>query len=356
MIPAVTALLLLHPAISAGGGDDSGEWLELDREIASLAAAPLLEGGDGPQFSFDAIFSYQYSEDEFYSSGGENLSGVDLRRARVTSRGKIGDTSYKISGELAGGTASLRDAYATWECGEMLNLTFGFYKNPILWATWSSRYADAFNDVTVNGQELRGRSEGVMLASEIGDFELLFSVQNGADGLADENLLVGRAQWNILGESAFGKWHGAYGYGDETQLSAAVAFSDDGAIDNGSTRAAEFGLVMSSFSLRGDLVDYDQGYDVGTGIDLDSTLGTPKADTTPVAITAGYLFGDDEWEVLARQESFDDTFKTVRTSFGLVHYGEQGPKLRWALLFQDLSSDLPALEGSRVEISLSLGT
>jgi hypothetical protein len=356
MIPAVTALLLLPPVLTAGGGgDDSSAWLELDREIASLAAAPLPAEGEGPKISVDAILSYQYSEDDFYTGGtGENVSGVVLRRVRSTFQGSFGDYSYKVSGDLAGGVMSLRDAYATWACCELLDVTIGRYKGPLLWSGRVSSFADPFHDVQVTGAQNDERQAGVMLESTIAAFDLLLSLQNGVNGIDNEGLIVGRVQWNLIGENAFGKWHGAYGYGEETQLSAAVGFSDDGAIDNGSATAAEAALVMSSLSLRADAVQYDKNYDVATGLDLDPTLGTSKADTTPMAVTLGYLFGDDEWEALARQESFDDVFKTVRTSFGIVHYTEFGPKLRWALLFQDMSSDLPDFDGHRVEVSLSL--
>jgi len=354
MISAASALLLLVPATS-NGGDDSAEWLELDREIASIAVAPTLADGDAPAISFDAILSYQASNDDFFMVGSESLSGVELRRVRGTWKGEVGEYRYKISGDLESGVMVLKDAYVDWDCAALLALRIGQYKSPLLWSGTVSSFADPFHDVQVTGSENNGRTPGLMLSSTIGDFDALLSIQNGFDGIADENRVVGRLQWNMLGENAFGKWHGAYGYGDQTQLSAAVGFFDDGAIDNGSGIAAEAGLVIGSFSARADAVQYDEEYDLGTVVDLDNTLGTSKADSTPSAVTLGYLFGEDEWEFLVRQESFDDASKTVRTSFGLVHYTEGfGPKLRWAILWQDLSSDSNVLEGNRLEVSLAL--
>jgi hypothetical protein len=302
------------------------------------------------------ILSVQNSDDAFYMVGSENLSGFDLRRARGTFRGMVGDTSYKISGEISSGTMALRDAYLGWECGEILDVTFGRYKNPLLWSGRVSSFADPFHDVPVTAAENDGRGEGVMVEGTMGAFDLLLSVQNGSDGLASEQLLVGRAQWNMIGENAFGKWHGAYGYGDGMQLSAAVGFFDDGAIDNGSGISGEVGFVVDAFSLRADMVDYDENYDETTGVDLDDTIGTVKTNTTPSAITFGYLFGDDAWEILVRQEDFDDAAETDRSSIGLVWYSALGPKGRWALLYQELSSDDPSLEGTRVELSFALGT
>ena len=354
MITALTALPLLVPVTLSLNGETDAEWLELDREIASLAAPVYSPETGGFQIAADAILSYQLSDDDFYTGGGESESGVTLRRVRLTGKGSVGDLSYKISGDLAGGQLTLKDAYASWQCSEMLGVTFGQYKNPLLWSGRVSSFADPFHDIAVTAKENSGRSPGFMLEGDFGVLAWLLSVQNGVDGMTKENLIVGRVEWDILGEGAFGKWHGAYGYGDETQLSIAGGFMDDGAIDNGSAVSGEFGLVMGAFSVRGDMVSYDEEYDMSTGLDLDSTLGTAKTDTTPSSLTLGYLFGGAEWELLARMEAYDDTFDTDRTSFGIVRYTSFGPKLRWALLYQEFSSDLEALEGTRVELSLAL--
>ncbi|MCI0657593.1 MAG: hypothetical protein L0170_11060, partial [Acidobacteria bacterium] len=86
------------------------------------------------------------------------------------------------------------------------------------------------------------------------------------------------------------------------------------------------------------------------------TLGLPKDGTSPSSLTAGYLFGDDAWELLARWERFDDTFDTDRLSFGVLWYSSYGPNGRWALLYQELGSDSEPLEGERFELSFSLAS
>ena len=75
--------------------------------------------------------------------------------------------------------------------------------------------------------------------------------------------------------------------------------------------------------------------------------------TQPAAIK---IATDWAREVLGRWENFDDAFETKRSAVGLIYYTELGPKGRWAVLYQEMSSDLPLNEGSRVELSFSLGT
>lgn len=355
----ITALasLALFAASPAGDETASEEWLELDREIASLAA-PAFWSVQEPavRMKWDAILSYQWSNDPFYLVGGEDLSGVELRRVRGSFSGDVGNYGFKISGELGSGVFAWRDAYVTWRCGDSGTAYFGRFKNPLLWSGWVSGFADPFHDIPITAAENAGRAPGAMYRLAIGRFEGVVAVQNGADGIADDHLIVGRAQWDVLGDTAFGPRHGAYGYDDAMQLSLAVAGSDDGAIDNGTLIAGELGFVTGPFSLRGDIIQYDEDYDAGTGLDLDGTIGSPKADTTPWTATLGYLFSGDQWEILARLEEFDDAADTGRFSAGVIYYTQFGPKLRWALLYQELSSDDLALEGTRLELSLALAS
>ncbi len=355
MTPAVPALFLVAPVAL---GSESSDWLELDREIASLArgGAPAADGG--PSISYDTIVSFQSSNGEFYESGGEDLSGFELRRARLTFKGGVADTkyTYKIQGDLESGEMALKDAYVAWDCSESLHMTFGRYKNPLVWSGRVSSFADPFHDQPITGDENNGRSNGLMLEGRYGKFAALLSAQNGVDGTADSMLFVGRLQWDVVGGNAFGKWHGAYGYGEDLLISAAVSASDDGAIDDGGAFAQELGLVMNPFSLRIDGVQYADEYDQSTGLDLDDLLGTDKAGTSPNSVTAGYLFGGDAWEILARWESIGDDFETDRKSAGIVHYTTLGPNGRFALLYQSLQSDSDVLDGERFEISFALAS
>jgi hypothetical protein len=352
MITVLHALALLAP--TPGGSTDQSAWLELDREIATLASGAGPAQDDPLSIVYDVIVSYQKSSGDFYDVGGDDVTDAELRRARLTFTGLLGKTRYKISGDLEDGTMELKDAYLAWDCAEACDLIVGRYKNPLLWSGRVSSFADPFHDVQVTAEENNDRGTGVLFECDFGDLAGLVSAQNGVDDVADEMLFVGRVQWDIMGDGAFGQWHGAYGYGGDIQLSVAVSGSDDGGIENGSALAQEVGLVMRPFSLRADSVQYNEEYDEGSGLDPDDTLGTPKADTSPSAITAGYLFGDDRWELLGRWERFDDEAETERKSFGLVWYTSLGPKARWALLYQDFQSDADAFEGDRFELSFSL--
>jgi len=353
MTTALLAFALLAPVVPGEGSSE--EWLELDREIASLALGPAFQDEEAMRIAFELLVSYQASNGEVYEVDGEDVLGAELRRARLLWLGSVGDMRYTISGDLESGTMELKDAYASWTCSDSLDFQFGRYKNPLLWAGRNSSFHDPFNDVAITAEENNDRGTGVMVEGAMGDFTALLSVQNGVDDVADSQLVVGRLQWDLVGDqSAFGEWHGAYGYGQELLFSLAVSGSDDGAIENGTVLAGEAGLVAKPFSLRGDAVSYDEEYDVGTALDLDDVLGTSKANTSPTSLTAGFLFADDRWELLSRWERFDDEFETDRLSFGVAWYSDYGPNVRWALLYQELGSDLETLEGQRVELSVAL--
>jgi hypothetical protein len=355
MTPVFLALSLLAPA-TEGGPSDQADWLELDREIASLGAPGAQNPYDGAlgHIAFELITSYQASNGEFYEVGGDDILGAELRRARLIWTGAVGEMRYVISGDLESGTMELKDAYAAWTCSDSLDFQFGRYKNPLLWGGRLTSFADPFLDVPITTEENNDRFTGILVEGGMADFSALLSVQNGVDDLSDKQLIVGRLQWDILGESAFGRWHGAYGYGEELAFSAAVAASDDGAIENGTVIAEELGLVARPFSLRGEAVQYDDEYDVGSSLDPDDTLGIAKDGTSPTSLTAGYLFGDDTFELLARWERFDDLAETDRLSFGLVWYSSYGPNGRWALTYQELGSEDELLEGERFELSFAL--
>lgn len=366
MIHALHTLAVLVPLSLGAGEGDSAEWLELDREIASLTSAPSAKDG-GVRAKLDIITSIQHSEDPFYQpTPGDDLAGVQLRRARATflgdfDNGSHGTGSYRVAFETSSGAARLTDAFITWEGPVATRFTTGRFKNPFLWTARSSGFLEHFHDLTITGGANNDRQLGAIIEGNVGDFDWLFCLQNGVDGVVDETKTIGRVQWNIVGANAFGKHHGAWGYGSETQISVAASSTDDGGISDGSLTAAEFGMVADGLSFRADMIAYDDNYDDALSdpdlaMDLDDVLDTPKAGTEPATVTLGYLFTGNEWEVLARWEEFDDSFDTNRSSLGIVWYGNTGPTGRWSLIYQEMASNDSAGEGSRLELSFSLAS
>ncbi len=358
--PATLAFLVAAtgPAFGGGNGEDSKDWLELDREITNLHRSMLVSDENNLEFGADIIVSAAISDDPFYQLNGNDLTGFRLRRARLTAKGNVGETGYKISGELSGGDFSLKDAYTTWKLSESSSVRVGQYKSPLLWSGYTSSFLDPFHDVVITGGQNDDRTLGAYWGHSSGQWSMILSAQNGVDGQTDDFLLLGRVQYDVLGDTAFGKYHGAYGYSDELHISVALAGASDQAIESGTLLAAEFGLVTNGFALRGDVVSYNDDYDFVlaplTPLDPDEILGTVLAGTTPFTTTVSYLFGDSGWEVLGRIEEFDDVLDSRRSSAGIVYYTDLGPEGRWALLVQDTGSDDETMEGTRIELSFAL--
>ena len=357
-VPATLACLVAAAGSAFGGnGEDKNDWLELDREITNLHRSILAQDDNNLRFGLDLIVSGATSDDPFYQIAGDDLAGFQLRRARLTARGNVGNASYKISGELSSGTLTLRDAYASWKLSDASTTRFGRYKTPLLWGGFSSAFYELFHDKTITSGQNDDRQIGVYWNHSIGQWSWILNAQNGVDGQSDDLFFVGRIQYDVLGDTAFGKYHGAYGYDDHVQLSVAVSAADDQGIDDGTLTAAEVGLVTNGFSLRADAVQYDEDYDDPLALlDPDEILGTSKADTSPFTVTGTYLFGNSRWELIGRLEEFDDDMDTSRASGGLIYYSEAGPEGRWAFLVQDMSSDDPLMEGTRIELSFSLAS
>ncbi|MCZ6598371.1 MAG: hypothetical protein O7B99_12085 [Planctomycetota bacterium] len=365
LVPGIVSLLAAAAPVAGetpasaetpASGDTIEEpeaWIDLDREIAILqaAAAP----SRAMTVSADFIATYAYSDDVAYTDSDDDLSGFDLRRARLTARTSVGDFDVKIQIELADGDAELKDGYIKKALSDNTSYQVGQYKSPLLHSGYISRTRNVFFDKTNSGGQNDNRELGVMLMGDWNKFGWFLSAQNGEDDQKSKKHLVGRFEFDFLGEGAFGQHEGAYGYGESTQFSVAIAASDDGAIDNGDLLAADARFVADRVSFALEAIEYDQRYDLATGLDPDEILGTSKADTTPWSVTGSYVLGDDDWEVVYRLEKFDDVSDTERVQVGLLRFVDGfGHKAKWSLIYSEFESDDPSLEGDRIEFGITL--
>jgi hypothetical protein len=193
----------------------------------------------------------------------------------------------------------------------------------------------------------------VLVDGPLGErFQWWAAVRNGADGVASERNYYARLVFNAVGTGAFGKNEGAYGYEGKTNLSFGAAVSEDEGISDGTRIFGEAGATWSAWSFYGDVVRYDDDYDLSSGLDPDASP-IPLADTTPYTLTLSHLFFGDRLELAGRYEDFDDDDDTHRASLGLNYY-MVGHDAKWQLSVTEQDSDVDGLEGTLLELGLSL--
>ncbi|MEW6073880.1 MAG: hypothetical protein AB1726_14970 [Planctomycetota bacterium] len=349
-ILALGALSSLPPAASAPGGD----WLDLDAEIATLAA-DVAGPGVPAEIGGRLLVGYFISRDPYLMTGStEHASGVDLRSARLHLRGSDGGWAWRVSGELADGSMELVDAWLEREIHTTTHFTLGRFKRPVLQAGMVDSEYRLFWDRGNNGAQTVDRELGLKLGGDYGQFHAIVSAMNDVDGLRDEAFLSARVEYDLLGEP-FDRYEGAYGAAEGIHLGLAGAAAENGALDNGLYTAYELELTAGGFFLGADLMFFDPSYDMTGGfsndVDLNSILGTSMADTHPLTVTTALLFGGSRYELAGRVEVFDDEDETSRTSVSFSLYDEVlGPRSRILIDYADVTSDDPTFKGDKVEI------
>ncbi len=345
--------------VSAPGVASENEWSSLDQEIASLTSS-LNTQNTGPKVGGWIISSWRFSDDidaDPSTPSSDDENGFQLDQARLEVSGDAGSGySYKISVELAesetisasgvdtngdtftfttstGQLATLKDAYATWKIGDMVTGKMGQFKQPFLRSGLVSDNKLLFLERTLLGELFSGRDLGIMFSGQFDTIDWHVAAQNGTDGIAEEYLFTGRVTANLMG-AGVGKVEGAYGAGEETNLTAGVAVSDDGAFSDGMALAGEVAMTTGPFALAAEIVD------------LDTDIG----DATPWDVTGSYMF-TDMYEVALRYEDVDDSDNTTLWRVGVNRY-TQGHDIKWMAQFASSDSDLAALEVDEFALGL----
>lgn len=315
----------------AGTGTDS--WASLDRELESLSTSLAAQSG-GPQIGGWLISSLDMVEDAIAGPPVDDSLGFNLRSARINVSGNVADYGYRVSMDLADGSAELKDAYATFKLGDAVTGRMGQFKPPTLSSFLIERNRLLFLDRTINGSTF-DRDLGLQLS---GDFETVgwwLAAQNGADDQADEFLFTARVAVDLMGEGV-GAVEGAYGAPDGTALTVAAFWQDDGSFDNGTRIGAEARLTAGPFAGAAELVDNDE--DLG--------------DNTPWNVTVSYLF-HEQYEAALRWEDLDDSADTTRITIGVNRY-VLGHDIKWTLQYSTGDSDDSALEADAISLGLAV--
>ena len=327
---------LLTPLASA----NEASWLELDKDISSLATMTAVEGA-GASVS-------GYIQNSYVSDSDTNLGGWDFGAIRLNFKAHVEDVAVKVSFDMKTGTAVLKDAYARWDATEGMTVTWGMFKRPFLHSFLTSSNKRLFVDSTANAAN-EARDNGVMLNGDITDMGTWqIAATNGADGATDDNYYTARVAFTALGEGGFNEFEGARGDADGTNLSVGVSYAEDNAAGFEHDKLGiEIAGNVDAISYHVDMVMYS---DDATA-PADATLGTATADTSPLGITVSYML-DDNMEVALRHEDFDDTSDSSRLSIGFNLYTVLPNHLVWQFGYSDVSSDSAPLETELISVGL----
>jgi hypothetical protein len=375
---------------SATGFASETEWPELDRELEALSTtiqtqttSPfMLSGWVGA--AWDASGDITFPD----ASGGESdLGGFDIRTARLRAEGDVRNYGYRLEvdfGSNADGTggtngvlntglygfpsddpadggtdlaslqdpsydAKLLDAWGAVTVHESFKVTMGRFRQPFTQSGLVDRNRTLFIDRTVLGDRYAVRDEGAMLSGKFSMVGWYLSAQNGMDDRANEYLLTGRVTVDILGEGAGYNAMTAYGAPEGTNVTVAAAFSDEGAVQNGTQVGGEVYLTSGPFFLGGEIVSLDDGL-VGDG-----TTGS----ATPWDINAAYLIAN-AYEIALGWQEFDRSLSTAdptdsdRAYTAAVNWYHDDWDTKWTLQWQRVDSRDDVNDADIISVGLTV--
>ncbi|MBK7875036.1 MAG: hypothetical protein IPJ77_04670 [Planctomycetes bacterium] len=320
----------------------SDNWSALDQELNSLSASLTAQNQSGPKIGGWVISSFRASSDDALQVGGNDLQGFQLDSARIEITGDAGsDYSYKVSFDLESGTASIKDAYAKWKIAEGVNGKMGRYKTAFFQSSLISENRLLFLERSALGEVFSSRDLGFEISGEFDTIQYWAGVQNGTDNNGDEHLFSARVRASLMGNGT-GKVEGAYGSGDESNLSAGLSWQDDGNVDKGTVIGLEVQMTTGPFSIAGEIADFDEGTAGAFGItnatlDQFGIVGNDVAETTPWGLTGSYMF-TDMYEAAVRYEDADDDEDTSSIKVGVNRY-VQNHDIKWQLEWQHVKTE-----------------
>jgi hypothetical protein len=331
-----TALALIGAGTAAQADPTADAWLGLDQEISNLNTSIGSQDG-GIQMGALIRSSYLHAEDDLGLSGSEDTGGWTFQDVDVWLGGASGDYSWRVSTDADGGTASLEDAYANWNASDNFSITWGQFKAPVTMSTSIDPERMAFVDRTAIGQLFDNWQLGAMISGGQDGFSWFVAVQNGADGIADEYRLSGRAELSIGGhESGALRNGGSDGSSDEISGTAGVFFSqDDGTgLDDNTIIGIDAAGTMGAFSAHAEVASFDD--DLG--------------DNSPFSFALGYLLNADWHGAIRHQDADTDDDDTI-TSLALAWMHADAT---WTFEVGSIDSDDGA-DGTFAQVNLSIG-
>jgi hypothetical protein len=326
-------------------GFASDNWASLDQELSSLSASITAQNQGGTKVGGWIITSFRASSD--LQSGGNDLQGFQLDQARLEFTGDAGsDYSYKISAELMGGTASLRDAFAKFKIAEGINGKMGRYKIAFFQSALIAEPKLLFLERSGLGDIFARRDLGFELSGEFDPnnanaIRWYAGIQNGTDGQGDEHLISARIRATLMGNGP-GMVEGAYGSSEDTSLAAGIAWADEGNLDDGTAIGFEVQLTSGPFYIAGEVADFDEGTGGAFGITNPvlsqwGIVGVDVADTTPWDVVGSYMF-TDMYEAAVRYQDMDDDEDTTAWTAAINRY-VQNKDIHWTVQWESVDTE-----------------
>lgn len=369
-VTSALALTVAGSLANAGTGD--GEWLELDREISSLAAHPKMSPAQGG-FDWSALIrvGYAYSDDDNGTFGnGEELLGAEFDDVDLAAQGAVGDYSWRISGDFVNRedpldptddsfSIDLEDAYVAWNAYESIGVLLGNHKPGSMRSANVAPENLLFQNRTAIGSLMDTWDNGVKVHGSFEDMlRYCASMTNGANGSASDQSYCVRVEY-LLGEGA-GAAEGALGAGEDLAMTIGGFWAnrDDLSGTDGDDQlyGADAWGTVGPVGFGAEVLSLDEALAPTTDEDF---LAGPAfvsfdADTTPWDVTGSFLV-NEEIEVGARYESTDDDDDTNLITVG-VNWYQSGHNAKWQASVTDVSSDLDAEEGTIWQVGVVVGS
>jgi hypothetical protein len=379
---ALALTLVSVPGIAS----DNDEWSSLDQELNNLSSS-LSAPTTGPKIGGWVISSFRYDKRQAQpngtvptyptASGFDTItphyqSGFQLDTVRIEISGDAGnDYGYKVSFELANSSSAvpvavntfglLKDAYGTFKIGDSVTGKVGNFKIPFLRSALLADNRLLFLERTGLGRIFGTRELGIGFNGAFDTVSWWAAFQNGGDAQGYRGLFTGRFAANLMGNGV-GQNEGAYGGGDDTNLTIAGAVAYDNSVPDGLLISGSVDITHGPFSLSGEVVSFDKGTNSGatssfptgtTGTTLDPIIGVSSAaDTVPWDITGTFMF-TDQYEVGARYQDANDPLNTTSWGFVVNRY-VQGHDIKWQAEYNHIKTDSAFKDRDQFGIGLAV--
>jgi hypothetical protein len=250
----------------------------------------------------------------------------------------------------------------------------GRFKKPVLHSSLITDKNLLFQERTALGGFFDVRDTGMMFSGNFETIEWSLAAQNGLDGKEKKFNYAVRVAANLMG-TGVGKVEGAYGAGQETNLNAGIAYTEDKTISANGGKGAAYGgdltLTSGPFSISGEAISFGKG-DIAGGtfpskngsflhFGSDNTFANvDPADNVSWDATGSYMF-TEQYEAALRYESAQGNTPaggsdpSITAVSAAINRYVQGHDIKWTLQYLHTKSDVSQNEFDEWTLGLTVG-